>query len=796
MSSMADVVTERILVLAPKGRDAQIAIGLLAEANMQAEAVPRLDALVQLLMDGAGAVIVTEEALHEADCRSLARWLGEQPAWSDLPFVLLTHHGGGPERNPRAARLADLLGNVLFLERPFHPTTLVSVAATALRGRRRQYEARSRLEEVREAEARLLVALKAGGLGSWVLDLPTGELACSERCKALFGRAPEQPLSRAELWQSIHPDDRERERASMAEAIVSGRDYEIEYRNVWHDGSVHWTEMRARVVQDAAGVPTRMIGVALDTTERKRIEATLAARVTERTAELEASERRFRAIFDSAYQMVLLTDLDGRIVVANRTALEAAGSTLADVVGQRLWSAPWWAATPREAERLRDCFPQTVIGEACRYETELQFPDASVHVIDLSLKPVLDEAGAVVQVIAEGRDITELKRTEATLRQAQKLETIGQLTGGVAHDFNNLLMAVMANLDMIQRRIDGDPKLQRLIDGALQGAKRGAALTQRLLAFARRQDLQPQAVDVFELVGGMRRLLEQSLGPLVQIVIQGDASIRPVLVDPNQLELAILNLALNARDAMPGGGSIVIRFDEVELGRGHAGSLEPGAYLRLRVADTGHGMDEATLKRAIEPFFTTKGVGKGTGLGLSMIHGLAVQSGGALRLTSAPGDGTTAELLLPLTGAVTDEALPAATTPPETVSATILVVDDDALIAMSTAMMLEDLGHRVIEVGSGGEALELLQQGSSIDLLLTDHAMPGMTGMELARRARELRPDLPILLATGYGDLRGSPDLPLPRLAKPYQQTQLAAEIAKLLPQSRSSLRPVRALRS
>jgi PAS domain S-box-containing protein len=762
------------------GRDAAIAVTLLGEAGLVAKAVADPAQLTKALDEGAAAVLVAEEAIAMTGHEPLAAWLERQPAWSDLPIILLTHHGGGPERNPDAARLAALLGNVTFLERPFHPTTLVSVASTALRGRRRQYETRAHLEEVGEAEARLRVALKAGRLGSWILDLATTELSCTERCKAIFGRAPEEPFTYAELRRSVPADDRAAMDEAVAGAVATGADYEAEHRVHWPDGSVHWVEMRARVARGAEGGAAQLIGVALDTTERKRVEQVLETRVAERTADLAASERRFRAVFDSAFQMAVLTQLDGRVVLANRTALDMIGRSLADVIGLPIWETPWWAATPREARRLSGEFPRAAAGEFVRYEAELRLQPNDARVLDFSLKPVLDDVGAVVQVVAEGRDVTDLKRTEASLRQSQKLESIGQLTGGVAHDFNNLLMAVVANLDIVQRRVRGDPKLLRLVEGAIQGAQRGAALTQRLLAFARRQDLQPQVVDVPGLVLGMQRLLEQSLGPQIRIAIE-DVRLSPVLVDPNQLELAVLNLALNARDAMPDGGTITIRFDELEVAATTAG-LEPGAYLRLRVTDTGDGMDEATLRRAVEPFFSTKGIGKGTGLGLSMIHGLAVQSGGALRLASQPGSGTTAELLLPLTSAVIEPTEQSDPREPEMTSATILVVDDDALVAMSTAMMLEDLGHQVIEANSGQDALDVLKQARAVDLLLTDHAMPGMTGMELAQRARTLRPELPILLTTGYAELPGGAGIPLPRLTKPYQQAQLAAELAKLLP--------------
>jgi CheY-like chemotaxis protein/anti-sigma regulatory factor (Ser/Thr protein kinase) len=365
------------------------------------------------------------------------------------------------------------------------------------------------------------------------------------------------------------------------------------------------------------------------------------------------------------------------------------------------------------------------------------------------------------------------------LRQAQKMETIGQLTGGVAHDFNNLLMAVMGNLELLRKRIPDDPRIQRLIEGALQGAERGASLTQRLLAFARQQDLKAEPVDLGVLVRGMIDLLERSLGPRIALRLNIPDGLPPAYIDANQLELAILNLAINARDAMPDGGSIDIRIAR-HRANGDA-TLKAGEYLKVSVTDTGTGMNAETLKKAIEPFFSTKPLGKGTGLGLSMVHGLTVQLGGTLELSSVVGKGTTATLVLPVTTKAPEIAGPALTARNVNRSAVILFVDDDPLIAMSTTEMLEDLGHRVIGANSGRHALDILRTEQPIDLMVTDHVMPGMTGIELAVKSREVRPALPILLATGYADLPEGSPLDLPRLAKPYHQDQLRDRVDQLL---------------
>jgi signal transduction histidine kinase/ActR/RegA family two-component response regulator len=374
----------------------------------------------------------------------------------------------------------------------------------------------------------------------------------------------------------------------------------------------------------------------------------------------------------------------------------------------------------------------------------------------------------------------------AQLFEAQKMDTIGQLTGGVAHDFNNLLMAVLGSLSLLEKRLPEDPRSHRLLQNAVQGAQRGASLTQRLLAFSRRQELKPEAVDVPRLVTGMKELLERALGHGVELRSEFSNSLPPALVDANQLELALLNVALNARDAMPAGGVLTISAvpDKPTAGGANA-ALVPGDYVRIEIADNGIGMDETTLAKATEPFFTTKGPGKGTGLGLSMVHGLAAQSGGLLRINSEPNRGTTIELWLPVSQAAAE---PEAENPPSMPATllvgpcTVLIVDDDQLVLTGTSAMIEDLGHTAIEAHSGAEALAKLASGAGIDVVITDHAMPAMTGLQLARHIDERHPGVPVILATGYAELPGDPaTLGILRLAKPCTQYDLAAAIQSVL---------------
>jgi PAS domain S-box-containing protein len=677
--------SERAVILAPTGRDASVAAALIREAGYYANICGDLAALMHEIEGGAGLAVIADEAIKTADMRGLMRWLNDQPSWSDFPIVLLTGQGGGPERNPDAVRLGQVLGNVTFIERPLHPTTLVSVVGSAVRGRRRQYQNRAILGNLTESEGLLQTALNAGHLGALALHLPEFELEASETCRAFFGRKPGEPFSYQDLLAAVHPDDRARRLEVLDLTIKTGRDYCIEYRNIWPDGSQHWVDVRARAVRRPDGSIKSLVGVSSDITARK-------------VAEIERE--------------TLLAQL-----AAERTAL----------------AEP--TATPEQRVEQRTA--------------------------DLM------------------KEVAARERAQEQLRQAQKMETIGQLTGGVAHDFNNLLMAVMGNLDLLRKRLPDDPRMHRLIDGALQGAERGASLTQRLLAFARQQDLRAVPVDLRTLIQGMIDLLERSLGPRVALRLELPEGLPPARIDANQLELAVLNLAINARDAMPDGGSIDIKVCEYQASGDPA--LKSGRYLKLSVIDTGKGMTPEILKRAIEPFFSSKQVGEGTGLGLSMVHGLAVQLGGELQLSSTAGKGTTATLLLPVATAVPETESPAHKQQKVNRSAVILFVDDDPLIAMSTTEMLEDLGHHVIGASSGLHALDILRSEQPIDLMMTDHVMPGMSGIELAAASREVRPSLPILLATGYAELPEGAQVDLPRLAKPYHQDQLRDRLDQLL---------------
>jgi PAS domain S-box-containing protein len=404
--------------------------------------------------------------------------------------------------------------------------------------------------------------------------------------------------------------------------------------------------------------------------------------------------------------------------------------------------------------------------------------------LDITARKRAEEALRELNATLEARVATAIAdREEAheALRQSQKMEAMGQLTGGVAHDFNNLLTPIVGALDMLQRKGLGGEREQRLIAGAAQSAERARTLVQRLLAFARRQPLQAVSVDVAKLVSGMGDLVESTTGPQIRVVVEASADLPAAKADPNQLEMALLNLSVNARDAMPDGGTLRISAIAEAVPKGHRSRLAPGSYICLSVADTGTGMDEATIARAVEPFFSTKGVGKGTGLGLSMVHGLASQLGGALTIQSRPGMGTSVELWLPVSSDAAEQApVPQRLATDVHHRGTALLVDDEELVRMSTADMLLDLGYTVVEATSAKEAVRVLERGQSIDVVVTDHLMPGMTGTELARHVQVTRPQLPVLLVSGYAELEGV-DAERPRLTKPFRKDELAATLSTLV---------------
>jgi PAS domain S-box-containing protein len=508
-------------------------------------------------------------------------------------------------------------------------------------------------------------------------------------------------------------------------------------------------------------------------------------------------EGRYRLLVEAVTDYAIyLLDPSGIVTTWNPGAQRFKGYSAEEIIGRN------FSRFYTEEDRKTD-LPKRALETAQRegkFEAEgwRLRKDGSRFWAYVIIDPIRSPTGEIIGFAKITRDLTERKEAEMKVEharefslQAQKLEAVGQLTGGIAHDFNNLLTAVLGSLELLRKRLPDDPKSIALLENAAQGAQRGATLTKRMLAFARNYELNKQVIGIPDLVRGMTELLQRSLGPSYNLETRFPLVLKPIEVDSNQLELALLNLTLNARDAMTDGGDIILAAREERVVTSRDG-LEAGAYIRLTVVDTGEGMDDETLRRAAEPFFTTKGIGKGTGLGLSMVHGFAAQSGGRLLLRSQKGEGTTAELLLPVAKTSAQPVAPAQAAPAQSLRPlTILVVDDDSLVLMNTVAMLEDLGHTVFEAWSGKDALEILRREDAIDLVVTDQAMPKMTGTELAKIIRSEWPDIPVLLASGYADISQRDDIGLPKLSKPFLQRDLATAILRMNPRRRKPDRVV-----
>jgi PAS domain S-box-containing protein len=571
-------------------------------------------------------------------------------------------------------------------------------------------------------------------------------------------------------------------------AATEGR-YETEGWRLRKDGSRFW----AHVIMDPIREPLslRVVGFAKitrDLTERKKA-----------ADALRQSEQQFRILVQGVTDYAIyLLDSQGNITSWNAGAERIKGYAPDEIIGQH------FSKFYTEEDRVGG-LPAKSLATAARegrYEKEgwRVRKDGSRFVAHVIIDAIRNDAGVVIGYAKVTRDITERIRAQAELQQAQqtlfhvqKLESIGQLTGGVAHDFNNLLTAILGSLDLLRKRLPSDPRAQMLLGNAVAAAERGSVLTQRMLSFARRQELRLNPVDLSTLVADMKDLMERSIGPSIQIRLNVDPALPSMQTDSNQLESALLNLVLNARDALPRGGQITISGNETWAGPNDARGLRIGHFVALTVADNGTGMDEATLARATEPFFTTKGVGKGTGLGLSMVHGLAEQSGGKLQITSTPGAGTRIDVWLPVSSEeerIAERLSNPPTPPVETTTNIILVVDDDDLVLSNTVAMLEDMGHETFQATSGGEALAIIAEHPEIDLVVTDHAMPGMTGMQLLHAVAGARPELRVVLATGFAELPSGTPQNLRRLAKPFRQRELTEVLAEALPVAKSLLLP------
>jgi signal transduction histidine kinase len=655
MKAKVSSTEERILVLAPRGRDAQVIAQVLAGSALSCATCSDYPDLMRELDAGAGAAVIAEEALRGADLDLLAAWLSKQASWSDFPFVLLVSRQAAPRKEALRMSLGNV-ANVLLLERPLNAETIRRATASALRARKRQYQARSDLQVRIRAEERLHIALEAGRLGAWEIDLPSMELRASDTCKRNFGRDPSQPFRYDQVIAAIHQEDRPHQQDVIAAAIAAGGGFSVKYRVIWPDGSLHWLHIQGKVSLDEEGRPVALAGVSQDITERR------------------AAERHLRE---------------------SQEALRDLNETLEQRIDGRT------AELAQANDRLM-------------------------------------------------REITERERAQVALVQAQKMEAVGQLTGGIAHDFNNLLNVISGNVELIER-YSADERVKRMAQTARRSAERGAKLTGQLLAFSRSQSLDLRPVSLAHLMDEVRDLLSAAIGPEIALEFGIVPELPPVMADLSQTELAILNLAINARDAMPDGGQLQI---DCALRPAPDGLLPPGDYAVVAVRDNGQGINPEILSKVFDPFFTTKALGKGTGLGLSQVYGIAQQSGGAARIESRVGSGTTVEIWLPLAPRDLSQDAARAAEPPRTAGpARILVVEDDPGVRQFIVECLEMSGHRVTQAEHGEAGLAQIESAEP-DLIIVDFLMPGMNGAQLAAAVGIKRPDLPIIIATGYADMQ------------------------------------------
>ena len=648
-------------------------------------------------------------------------------------------------------------------------------------------------ERAKAANERVEIALDAGAIvGTWVWDIHRNMIVGDSLFARTFGLdiqacATGVPVERA--LDSIHLDDVARVQSAIAATLEIGGKYSCEYRVRHADGEVRWVGAIGRVDLDREGRPSRFPGILIDITARVAAEGE-----RDRAGEL------LRTFINAVPGVVYAKDLEGRLKMANSGTVALIGKPL-DVILEK--TDAQFLGNEAQARAIMDNDRRIMsngIGELL--EEVIARPDGSLQTWLSTKEPLRDSSGYVVGLVGTSIDISARKETElqledlnaklqerveqevtareammARIHEMQKLETLGQLTGGVAHDFNNLLAPIVGSLDLLSRLNTSDERSQKILSVAFQAAESARTMVQRLLAFSRRQQLEPKSIDVCALLSGMEDMLTRLLGPQISLSVECSADIPAVMVDPNQLELAIMNLAVNGRDAMPEGGLLSITAVLTSEGD------PPAQHVCICVKDTGVGMDPETLSRAVEPFYTTKPAGKGTGLGLPSVYGLAEQSGGRFELTSRVGLGTTAQLYLPVSyNTPENKALePAADALVPRGSGTILLVDDEELVRTTIASILIDGGYEVVQTSSAFRALQLVAEGLSFDALVTDYAMPGMTGIDLAKKLREGIQTLPVLIISGYGNANLNMSDNVSRLDKPFRQTELLSTVAKLL---------------
>ena len=706
-------------------------------------------------------------------------------------------------------------------------------------------ELADRVRAVEMGEARLLAATAAADLGIWHLDLATQVLYASQHCKLNFGRSATAPFSYQELLDAVHPDDQERMRQAVAQTIANGTDYRIEYRIVRPDGQLAWVRIQARLERSAEGHPLQLAGVSLDVTHEI---------LSRRRAELlQTLDREVYGVHEDPNEIAYLaTEALGRVLDVSRVGYGTIDKKAETITIERDWNAQG-IHTLAGTLNFRDygsyiddlkCGKTVVFADASLDSRTRDAADALIAISAQSVvnipvsedgdfvallylnhataRPWTTEELDLIREVAHRtrqaverrraeqdlRDLAaslerqvqertaELMKAEATLRQSQKMEAVGQLTGGLAHDFNNLLGAISGSLELLKRKVQGDTTIGRYVDIGQTATKRAAALTHRLLAFSRQQTLEPKVVSVNRLITDFEVLIRRTLGPEISFEAVTGIDIWPVSVDPSQLENAVLNLCINARDAMPDGGRIVVETANRSLDEQTASALQliPGQFVSVCVSDNGTGMPADVIARAFDPFFTTKPIGLGTGLGLSMVYGFARQSGGHARIYSEEGSGTNVCMYLPRHFGELDAAEKNATSTQSLeiteLKETVLVVDDEAAVRSLMAEVLSELGYRVLEAEDGPTAIRILQANRFVKLLVTDVGLPGgMNGRQVADAARLLIHELRILFVTGYAENAALSHGHLPPgmqvLTKPFELSAFGQRVQTLVSSTR-----------
>ena len=684
----------KVLIAAPFGRDAESIATLLRREGYESAICTHLADVAGGLDDHVGAVVLTEEVLA-GDRRRLRAALDAQPAWSDVPFVVLAARRSGPLPAGQAAvlRISDIVDNFTVLERPLSSVSLISAITSAFRSRQKQFQMRDYLaeigsrnaelarsqEELRESEAKFQAIADSIDHMVWS-TLPDGYHDYYNQRWYDFTGVPPGSTDGAGWNDMFHPDDQERAWARWRHSLETGEPYHIEYRLKHRSGVYRWVLGRAQPMRGEGGAIVRWFGTCTDI---------------------------------------------------------------------------------QEIVEARD---------------------------------VLAQSRAQLEAMVEERT-EELRAANEHLHQSQKMEAVGQLTGGIAHDFNNMLTGIIGSMDIMRRRIAsgrlGD--LDRFMDAATTSALRAAGLTQRLLAFSRRQSLDSKPVDVNALIGSLGDLLSRTIGEQIALDMRLDAAIPAGIADANQLESALLNLAINARDAMPEGGTLTVatRFATIDAAQAaDMAEAEAGRYVVVGVTDTGTGMAPELLEKVFEPFFTTKPIGQGTGLGLSMIYGFARQNGGHVTIDSAVGKGTTVSIYLPAADRAQAEDAAVAAAAPQGHGQRVLVVEDDPSVLLLIRDVLEEVGYSAIEASDGASALPILASDVAIDLMISDVGLPGINGRQLADSARLHRPDLPILFVTGYAEnaaiRSGFLGTNMAMITKPFSLDDLGQKIGEILSAERA----------